>query len=50
MLRHGFDECGFGYGVGLVFFTKGGEERVEIGLRFGGEDAESSSQTMAGVV
>ena len=44
MLRHGFDERGFGEGRGLVLFAEGGEERVEIGLRFIGEDAEGSGK------
>jgi len=50
MLGHGFDERGFGEGFGLVFFAEGGEERVEFGLRFAGEDTEGSGQAMAGVV
>ena len=42
MLCHRFDERGFGEGVRVVFFAEGSEELVEIGLRFGGEDAEGS--------
>jgi len=47
MLGHGFDERGFGEGGGLVLVTERGEERIEFGLRFGGEDAEGSRETVA---
>jgi hypothetical protein len=33
-----------------VFAAKGGEEFLEIGLRFGGEDAKGSGETVARVV
>ncbi len=49
-LGHGFDERSFGEGGCLMLVAGGGEESIEFGLRFGGEDAEASGETMARVV
>jgi hypothetical protein len=50
MLGHGFDERGFGERGWLVLIAEDGEELIEFGLRFGGEDAEGSGETVAQVV
>ena len=50
MLGHSFDERGFGEGGGLMLVAKRGKECIEFGLRFGGEDAERSGETVARVV
>ena len=50
MLGHGFDERGFGEGGGLVLVAERGQECIEFGLRFGGEDAEGSGETVTRVV
>src|SRR6478752_5868246 len=50
VLRHGFHEHGLGDSLWLVLFAEGDDEFVEIGLRFGGEDAESSGQTVTSII
>jgi hypothetical protein len=50
MLGHGFDERGFGEGGWLMLVAEDGEEFIEIGLRFGREDAEGSGETVTSVV
>ena len=50
MLGHGFDERGFGEGDGLMLLAERGKERIEFGLRFGGEDAEGSGEAVAHII
>ena len=48
MLSHGFDEGDFGEGFGLVLFAERGEDRIELGLRFAGEDTEGLPSARGG--
>ncbi len=50
VLGDGFYERGFGQGFGLVLVAECGEECVELGLGFAGEDTEGSGQAVASVV
>jgi hypothetical protein len=45
-----FDEHNLRNSLWLVLFAKGDDEFVEIGLRFGGEDAKSSGQTVTSII
>src|SRR3954454_7188167 len=50
VLGHGFHEHDLRDSLWLVLFAEGDNEFVEIGLRFGGEDAESSGQTVTSII
>ena len=50
MLGHGFDERGFGESGWSMLAGEGGEEFIEFGLRFGGEDAKGAGETVARIV
>src|SRR3954454_17238819 len=50
MLGHGFDEHGLGESGWLMLVPEDGQEFIEFGLRFGGEDAEGAGETVARIV